>query len=209
MQIKSPDSTYSGTSTYGATVLTFDQGVAQFDGELPPGVRQYLKGAGYGIDEPPAEAPTASEQLDPRDLVGVSIGTPLRDAAVDPDDGDFLPPVNAGQANPHGPDVVAPGIHALETKAVLPGDVADTDRQQARESELAERTLAGDEPVPDVVASLSDGVVDSLSDTRDAAEQEPAGNASRVDWAAYRIAQGMDPAEAEGMTRDELRDYRS
>jgi hypothetical protein len=31
----------------------------------------------------------------------------IRDAAVDPRPEDFLPPTNAGQANPHGPEVVA------------------------------------------------------------------------------------------------------
>jgi len=45
---------------------------------------------------------------------GVQIGAPLRDAAVDPQPGDYLPPVNAGlpgpDGDPHGPNVVAPGI---------------------------------------------------------------------------------------------------
>lgn len=39
------------------------------------------------------------------------IGTPVRDAAVDPRPGDYLAPVNAGRpgqdGNPHGPHVVS------------------------------------------------------------------------------------------------------
>lgn len=42
------------------------------------------------------------------------IGTPLRDAAVDPRPGDHLPPSNAGvegeQGNPHGPNATAPEV---------------------------------------------------------------------------------------------------
>jgi hypothetical protein len=35
------------------------------------------------------------------------VGTPLRDASVDPHEDDYLPPTNAGAADPHGPDVVS------------------------------------------------------------------------------------------------------
>lgn len=54
------------------------------------------------------------------------VGTPLRDAAVDPAPGDFLPPTNAGVEDPHGPLVVSPGIHALQDmRPVRPGAVSD------------------------------------------------------------------------------------
>lgn len=51
---------------------------------------------------------------DPRDYVTPTrIGTPLRDAAVDPRPGDFGIPTNAGlpgePGNPHGPNVVSIG----------------------------------------------------------------------------------------------------
>ena len=36
----------------------------------------------------------------------------------------------------------------------------------------------------------------------------PAGNASREQWADYRVAAGhLDPDQAETMSRDDLRDY--
>lgn len=47
---------------------------------------------------------------DPRDIEAqgeVQIGARIRDAAVDPQPEDFLPPTNAGKADPHGPHVQA------------------------------------------------------------------------------------------------------
>ena len=56
--------------------------------------------------------------LDPRTLTDEQVGTRLRDGAVDPRDGDFLGPTNAGVegelGNPHGPHVVNPEIHAMQ-----------------------------------------------------------------------------------------------
>lgn len=46
------------------------------------------------------------------------IGTPIRDAATDPRPGDHLPPVNAGQADPHGPHVVS--VQALSPRSGNP-----------------------------------------------------------------------------------------
>ncbi|MCK0516973.1 hypothetical protein [Williamsia sp. DF01-3] len=47
---------------------------------------------------------------DPADILAdgeIQIGARIRDAAVDPQPEDFLAPVNAGKADPHGPDVRA------------------------------------------------------------------------------------------------------
>lgn len=73
---------------------------------------------------------------DPRDITLTVLGTPLRDAAVDPEPGDFLPPTNAGAegelGNPHGPTVVSPEIHASEgTRPVHPGAVSSTAATQS------------------------------------------------------------------------------
>lgn len=79
---------------------------------------------------------------DPREYVNPTVvGTPLRDGAVDPREGDFLGPINAGLAgeagNPHGPNVVNPQIHASDgIRPVRPGVVSsdaatqDTDEKQ-------------------------------------------------------------------------------
>lgn len=187
MKINSPDKTYTGTDRYGATVLAFKDGEAEVD-KLPPGVRQYLVGAGYGID---SEADPVKEEApaDPRDLTNEQLGTELRDAAVDPRPTDFLAPTNAGQpgeaGNPHGPNVVSPEIHASEgVRPVKAGEVHvdDTAKQDAAETAHTE-------------ASRDNGDLTGLA--------KPAGNASHDTWIAYAKAQGKDVG---GLSRDQIRD---
>lgn len=146
MKIHSPAEGYTGQDRYGETVLDFQDGVAEFDGDLPVGVRMYLEGRGYGLGSKKAVAPEPlSEPADPRELEdgGSVVGTRLRDAAVDPEPGDFLAPVNAGEANPHGPSVVSPEIHASGPAGIRPGEVfiEDPDKQEAREKAFAEARL--------------------------------------------------------------------
>ena len=47
----------------------------------------------------------------------VQIGARIRDAAVDPRPEDFLPPVNAGEADPHSPRVRALTVDSPEWEA--------------------------------------------------------------------------------------------
>lgn len=76
---------------------------------------------------------------DPRNIKDTRIGTPTRDAAVDPRPTDFLAPVNAGlpgeEGNPHGPNVWNPEIHASQgVRPVRPGPVdSDPTAQDAAE----------------------------------------------------------------------------
>jgi len=49
MKIHSPAKGYTATDVYGTTSLHFEDGVATFEGDLPPGIRQYLAGAGYEL----------------------------------------------------------------------------------------------------------------------------------------------------------------
>lgn len=93
---------------------------------------------------------------DPREVTITVHGTPLRDAAVDPEEADFLPPINAGlegeEGNPHGPNVYAPGIHASgQFRPVRPGPVdPDPATQSEEESEHAAEHLypTADDPDP-------------------------------------------------------------
>jgi len=104
---------------------------------------------------------------DPRDITPVRHGTPMRDAAVDPKPGDFLPPVNAGKVgedgNPHGPNVYAPGIHAVQgIRPVTPGPVSpDADTQSTVESAHATKWQGPDPtdtvPAPDPEPEVEDG----------------------------------------------------
>lgn len=90
---------------------------------------------------------------DPRDVTTTVHGTPLRDAAVDPEPSDFLPPINAGlpgeAGNPHGPNVIAPGIHASnQFRPVRPGPV-DPDPAVQSEEESAHAREHHDLPDPE------------------------------------------------------------
>lgn len=186
MKIKSPDVTYTGTSRYGDTVLSFKDGVADYEGKLPPGVRLYLQGAGYGIDAE-AETPKEEPPADPRELTNEQLGTPLRDAAVDPKPTDFLAPINAGlegeAGNPHGPNVVSPELHGSQgIRPVKAVPVEEAPAQEAAETGHAE-------------ASRDNGDLAAL--------ERPAGNASHDAWVAYAKSQGKDVG---GLGRDQIRD---
>ncbi|MEW2161440.1 hypothetical protein AB0912_00285 [Streptomyces sp. NPDC007084] len=102
-RITTPVPGYSGPGPAG---VMFQDGEGHSD---DPAVIDYCRSAGYGIDSEPPE-PNTPKVPDPRDVSTVQIGAPARDAAVDPRPGDFRPPVGAGEANPHGPDVYAPGL---------------------------------------------------------------------------------------------------
>ncbi|MET8765857.1 hypothetical protein [Streptomyces sp. NPDC004658] len=102
-RITTPVPGYSGQ---GPGNLHFNNGVAETDDEA---IIAYCRGAGYGIDADPPE-PEKPQIPDPREVTTTVVGAPVRDAAVDPKPGDFRPPVNAGEANPHGPEVYAPGL---------------------------------------------------------------------------------------------------
>lgn len=163
--------------------VAFDDGVAETRDRA---ALNYFRRHGYAIDG--ASLQTASESPDPRDIGtkgdGIEVvGTKLRDAAVDPKPTDFLPPTNAGQANPHGPEVVSPEIHASQgTRPVKPGAVSDSPPAQ----DVAEATHAsqavGNAPVA------------------------PARNASKAAWVEFAIASGGDPDEVGALSRDDLAD---
>lgn len=211
--IRTPVAGYTGRAYIGGLVLDFDEGTATVDGDLPGGVAVYLAENGYGIDGAPKEPAPTPEPADPREHALTQVGTRLRDAAVDPRPGDFLPPTNAGDANPHGPDVVAPGIHAMESKAIVPGEVGDVARQEERETELAERTLAADESVPAVTADLAepgavqtaDGVVHVGVVPASAELTRPQKNDKTEAWRDYAVTSGaLTRDEADKLGRDAI-----
>ncbi|WNI16914.1 hypothetical protein [Actinacidiphila sp. ITFR-21] len=106
-RIETPVAGYTGDGPGG---IHFVDGVAETD---DPAVISYCHGAGYLVDgerSNPLAAGPALAVADPREVTTTVVGSPTRDAAVDPRPQDFRPPVNAGQANPHGPEVYAPGL---------------------------------------------------------------------------------------------------
>lgn len=186
IKINSPKSGLNVKTTLGSYELVFKDGVAEVE-DLNDGARAWLKARGYGIDGPAADQDSEVPQPpDPR-LVGTEqVGTEIRDGAVDPRPGDFLGPTNAGDANPHGPKVVSPEIHASQgVRPVKPGEVHVGDPAAQDAAETAHAAAATDgTPVTAIV--------------------EPAGNASQEVWLEY--ARSIDPDVSADTGRDELRD---
>lgn len=195
-RITSPNPGYNGT---GPGDLVFRDGVTETD---DPALLAYFERKGYGIDGSDPTRPEDPEPADPRDHTPEHVGARARDAAVDPRPEDFLPPTNAGRANPHGPDAVSPGIHAVHGPGpIVPGPVGDPEQQQNRETKAAQRVLVDQEPVPEVTADLGDGT-QPVDEER---PEPPAGNASADEWRAYAVEQhGADPEQVAGMKRADL-----
>ena len=89
---------------------------------------------------------------DPRDYVEPTlIGTPLRDAAVSPSAVDFLAPSNAGAVgelgNPHGPNVISPGLHGDESVRTIATGVVSGTKATQNTAELA--SLIASQPTAD------------------------------------------------------------
>lgn len=188
--IYTPVKGYTGPGVGG---LQFEDGRAETD---DPRVVAYCRAAGYGIDGPPPER-EEPEPADPREHGTEHLGTRLRDAAVDPEPGDFLPPTNAGESNPHGPAVVAPGIHAAPPSPIVPGPVTSEDpaAQEQRETSVAEKVLAMGQ---NVTEALADGI------NTDPQPERPTKSATKGEWVEYAVASGMDREEAEATTKDAL-----
>jgi hypothetical protein len=191
--------------------VIFRDGVAETDDIA---VIAYCRGAGYkveGYEQVPTQLEQQQEPVDPRDVDVERVGTPLRDAAVDPRPEDFLPPINAGkpgpEGNPHSGNVVAPGIHAVTGPGpIVPGPVLDDPAgQQARETEAAARVLAGAELVPEVTADMAEQA--KVAEGPAEQVEPPAGNASTEEWRAYAVDhRGAAPEQVAGMKRDDLRE---
>lgn len=147
-KVEAPNREYNGPGPGGAQ---FEDGVADVNDEA---ALNYYRGAGYKVSgkvQSPLEDP---ETPDPREVTESIVGTRLRDAAVDPEPGDFLAPIGAGKGNPHGPEVVSPEIHASGPAGIRPGEVFvdDVDRQETREKEFAGARLVDGATAGEAVA---------------------------------------------------------
>lgn len=140
----------------GVGGLVFTDGVAETDNDA---IIAYCEAQGYGIGSSkpsPVVADTDETSIGSVDSRTIHengpeiVGTPARDAAVDPHPDDYLAPVNAGKADPHGPLVVAPEIHGSSRGPHVPGAVSEE-----KEKAAAERALVDGENVHDVSAALA------------------------------------------------------
>lgn len=223
LKVYAPNEAYAGT----VGSVRFERGVATVDSDAKE--MAYFRSAGYGIGKKlePVPAPDKLEPtqhdgktVDARDYAApVPFGAPLRDAAVDPEPGDYLPPTNAGDANPHGPLVVAPGIHGVGPAPIRPGEVFvdDPDRQALEETALAQQVLVEGAPATSVgerfdaatnmgPLGLSDpGSVEmGVGATATTVSERPARSANKSAWVAYATAHGMTDVDAEAATKADL-----
>jgi hypothetical protein len=189
--IHSPVEGFTGDGPGG---LKFEDGRAETDNER---LVAYCRKAGYGIDGTDPEPPEPVEPADPREHGTDHLGTRLRDAAVDPEPDDYLPPTNAGQDNPHGPRVVAPGIHAAPPAPIHPGPVPGEPEEQAeQETALAAEVLTTGADVREATQAAAED--------NPQPDKPPARSASKATWLDYAVTRGMSREDAEAATRDEL-----
>lgn len=146
-------------------------------------------------------------------VMGAAAAGPMSDA--------FLPPIGAGgNTDPHGPEVVSPGIHAVGIAPIPPGPVpSDPAEQEAKENAAAEVLLENETTAETYAEGLDATPTGSLemSDpgstgaeggategTSGETPSKPAGNASKAVWVDYAVSQGATRDEAEAKSRDEL-----
>lgn len=212
---------YAPNREYGQTVggIRFEAGVAEVEEDSPQ--MAYFRRRGYGIGKPAETPKDETEYPDPR-THRETFGSPLRDAAVDPEPEDYLPPVNAGKAHPHSPEVVAPGIHAVGPAPIRPGEVYvdDVARQEKEETALAKAVLVDQEPATLVASDEGPGGPLGLSDPgsvemgiRGAAEahaaagdEAPPKSAKKALWVNYAVSKGASRDEAEDMKLADLQE---
>lgn len=177
VRVEAPVETFTGV----IAGVAFADGVAEFDPKENPGAHGYFQTAGYRIngkqvnDPPglyaPRPTPTAAAPGTPDNPDGIIRGPSSNDAAVVKDAGGpmsdaFMPPTNAGEADPHGPLVVSPGIHAVPPAPIVPGPVSpEAPTQEKVETAVAHdvlveglpaTTVADPNPAPTGPLGLSD-----------------------------------------------------
>lgn len=152
----------------GVGGLVFTDGVAETD---DPAIIEYAERHGYGIGGKKPTLPEPEEHSREVHANGPEmVGTPLRDAAVDPRPEDYLAPINAGKADPHGPLVVAPEVHGSTHGPLIPGHTTeDREKEAARLARIegkpadeVTQALAGDDTGP---LDLSDPSSGQFADT--------------------------------------------
>ncbi|GGW41327.1 hypothetical protein [Streptomyces xantholiticus] len=192
--IHSPVEGFTGSGPGG---LEFKDGRAETDDEK---LIRYFRKAGYGVGGDAPAAPEQPEPADPRDYEQPEqVGTRLRDAAVDPRPEDFLPPTNAGEANPHGPLVVAPEIHAAEgPKPIHPGPVTPGDpvAQEQRETALAQAVMVDNADANDAAQAAAE--------SNPQPEEPPTKGAAKATWVDWAVARGASREAAEQATKGDL-----
>lgn len=196
--IKSPNAGFNGTRLG----IQFKDGTAT---SREPRALEYFRSLGYEVDGEtipvarPMSEPSAPAPGTPANPEGITRQPASRDAAVEPNASGpvsdaFMPPTNAGLADPHGPQVVSPGLHAVPPAPIVPGSVhvGDPDAQERIETAVADAVLVQGADVPDVTQAVGA----ANSDTLAAAEDHPAADAEAVETAVAPFAPGAPGTDA-------------
>jgi hypothetical protein len=198
IKVYAPNRSYNGR----LGEIQFRDGVAEVDEAKHAGAMAYMRRAGYGIGAKPVPPEPEPPQADARQPASVMVGAPLRDAAVDPKPRDFLPPLNAGKEDPHGPKVVAPEIHHPGPKGTRGGPVHvdEPKRQEEAEVALAEAILIDRQPHP---AAKAEPAPPAEAETVELGEV-PKPKAVKAAWVDWAVAHGAAREEAEGLSKAAL-----
>lgn len=182
-KVEAPNKDYNGP---GPGDAVFKDGIAEVEDEA---ALNYYRAAGYTVSGKQENAPESPEPADPREATEKTVGTRLRDAAVDPEPSDFLAPTNAGEENPHGSKVVAPEIHASGPAGIRPGSVyvEDTEKQEKRETGFATACLVEQSPAAEAVKA-------EIGDLEDRGELDLSDPGSAEQGKAAAEEQGEKPA---------------
>lgn len=211
IKVYAPNRAYKGA----VGTIQFLDGEAEVDEVTQAAALAYFRHTGYGIGSPPAGRQDPRPEWDQVTHVGQpdSIDAAVTKKADGPVSDAFLPPTNAGEADPHGPLVVSPQIHADGPKGIKPGDVYvdRVEAQQAAETELARSVLVEHEEHPSQGPNPDRGPL-GASDPgsvrqgiEGAAENgPPAPSASKAAWKSYAVTRGANAVDAEELTRAEL-----
>ena len=150
--VRAPEPNYSGM----AGAIEFKDGVAILE---RADTAEWFRRAGYDVTkggEPLPDGPPPSVAPPRYGEAPWSHDAAVEGKAAEGLRSDaFLPPVGAGEGkDPHGEQVVSPGIHAEDVTPVAPGSVSSVpEEQEAKESELAERVLIDGEEVQNVTGA--------------------------------------------------------
>lgn len=156
--VEAPNREFAGT----VAGVSFKDGTATTEDSR---ALAYFRRKGYTVNGE-TQGTVEESAVDARDVgfYGHVTAPWSKDAAVDknadgPVSDAWLPPTNAGEADPHGPLVVSPGLHGVPPAPITPGPVHvdDLPRQEAIETAVAEAVLGPDSAPNDVSVPLGEG----------------------------------------------------
>lgn len=204
--IKAPQPDYSGLSAG----VQFRDGVGWTDNEAAVA---YFRETGYDVTKGTAGSRSALAEVPLSIDPAITRQPPSRDAAVEknadgPMSDAFLPPVGAGDGrDPHGPQVVSPGLHGVNPSIIVPGPVSsDPAVQEASESAVTVEVLVEGTPVDEANSVASDATPGGPLELSDPASVGEGPDAAEGEWTKERLLKlaeerGLDVNRRNGVAK--------